>query len=461
MPDDFDLDCPPDPDLPPEPPEPDEPQTEEASPALAVAPSSSAPRAAPAPPPAEPDAAPAPEPAGAPSPSSTSSMELLDFGPERGSYRLVRQLGEGGMAQVFLAKHLGAAGFERTVALKRILPECASKDQFRKMFLEEARLAANLRHRNIAAVEALLEKEDSYYLVLEFIPGRTLRDVIAIAQQKAETFGEAFSCYVVAELADALHYAHAAKDGSGRPLAIVHRDVTPHNVMISESGEVKLLDFGIAASDMEGRERTQTGMLKGKVMYMSPEHALGDIRLDGRADLFSLGIILAELLTGRRVFEDVSEGRTFARVQAANPADVETAVRNLPTELQEIIHKLLASDREQRYATGGEVARALRKYLASKSLYAGADERSSRRSRVSKRSPTRRRKRAPRPRLLEPGRGRARLPRPRPLRPTRPLREKSSGERSQSPRPRRRSSPCRFLRWRVRLHRRRPNRAGR
>jgi len=285
--------------------------------------------------------------------SDASSANVLTgpapvaIGTTLGSYVVERQLGAGGMAQVYLGRRIGAAGFEREVAIKRVLTSHEKDAAFRQMFLDEARLAARLQHRNIAQVHDLFEKDEALFLVMEYIQGQSLRDVLKLAARKQHPFTEGFGCFVIAEVADALSYAHAAKDAQGRPLNIVHRDVTPHNVMVATSGDIKLLDFGIAYSTLEGRGVTESGTLKGKFAYMSPEQAKGDELLDGRSDIFSAALILVELLTGKHVFETTSESKTLMRICEARPEDVHSAIQTLPERLQVVIRvaPLFASPR--------------------------------------------------------------------------------------------------------------------
>jgi serine/threonine protein kinase len=295
----------------------------------------------------------------------TAGADALLAGTQVGPYRIERRLGAGGMAEVYLGGRQGAVGFTRQVAIKRVRTALNTDAKYRKMFLDEARLAARLTHRNMAQVHDVVEEAGGLFLVMEYIEGASLRELLALCQLKARSLSEAFACYVAVELCDALQYAHSAKDASGRVLGVVHRDVTPHNVMLSTSGEVKLLDFGIAYSNLEGREETESGLLKGKFVYMSPEQATGEEVLDGRSDLFSLALIVVELCTGRRVFETPSESKTLLRVCEANPKDVDAAVQALPRALQDILKKALQKGRDARYGTGSELGKALRGYMAA------------------------------------------------------------------------------------------------
>jgi serine/threonine-protein kinase len=295
-------------------------------------------------------------------PAEPASVKTLDFGPGAGSFEILRPLGEGGMASVHLALHRGQLGFEQLVALKTIRTPLAGKDTFRKMFLTEAHLASKLRHRNIAAVYGLQRQGDAFYLVMEYVPGCTLRDALNLAVQKGRRFSEQFAVHVAAEIADALHHAHSVRDLDGQPLGIIHRDVTPNNIMLAEHGDVKLMDFGVAYSLLRDRERTETGLIKGKFAYLSPEQARGTDTLDGRSDLFALGLVLAETLTGHRVFDGMSDLQVLQSVENADPTCIDAAVQSLSSGLQAIVRKVLAKEPDARYQNGAEMARTLRSY---------------------------------------------------------------------------------------------------
>src|SRR6266568_1728072 len=195
--------------------------------------------------------------------------EELELGGEAARYEIVRSLGKGGMAEVFLGRRLGPSGFVREVALKCILAGMEVDERARRAFLCEAQLASKLRHPNIAEAYDLAQLGDRYYLVLEYVDGVTAKAVLQAARREHRRLSVAFCCHVVASVAEALHHAHALAGEGGEPLGIVHRDVTASNVMISRSGAVKLLDFGIAYARLERRERTRTGTLKGTFVYFS------------------------------------------------------------------------------------------------------------------------------------------------------------------------------------------------
>jgi serine/threonine-protein kinase len=334
-------------------------------------------------PPPEPPEPPLPADAAAAAPplvTDTKAGEVIDLGQGAGTYSLVKPLGKGGMAEVWLARREGPSGFQRDVALKRIRPDHLIEDEkaneFRRLFVDEARLAASLHHPNIAQVYDLQERGDgSYYLVMEYVAGSTLYEIIQQARHKGAHFSASFACYIAIQVAEALHYAARARSSAGEPLGIVHRDVNPKNIMLGESGEVKLLDFGIAYSYLENRDRTRTGLLKGTWSYMSPEQANGN-PLDGRSDLFSVGIVLAELLSGRRPFDAgyAHETRTLANIMQADPANVDQVVTGLDAELARIIKKCLARDPSDRYDHGGDLARDLRAYTVNTHNFIGPAE---------------------------------------------------------------------------------------
>jgi serine/threonine protein kinase len=301
------------------------------------------------------------------------AADRLNLGPGV-TYELLGTLGQGGMAEVFHARRVGPAGFTREVAIKRIKPALATGDaQFAKMFLDEARLVGQLRHRGIAQVYDLHEWSRTFYLVMEYVDGLSVRALQRHAAEHGRLLSEAFACFIGAEAAEALDYAHSATE-AGKSLGIVHRDVSPQNIMVSRRGEVKLLDFGIALSAAAGREQTEPGHVRGKFAYMSPEQARGERTLDGRSDLFALGIILVELLTGRRVFEGKTEFETMRQIVQETDACVERSISELPEGLRSVLRTLLARDVARRPRNGTELARALRAYLAAKGvLFDSAD----------------------------------------------------------------------------------------
>lgn len=303
------------------------------------------------------------EPAPLTQPGLLQPGETLALGSESTRYEIVRPLGKGGMAEVYLARRLGPAGFVREVALKCIRAYMDADEGTRRAFLYEAKLASRLRHPNIADAYDLAQLGNRFYLVLEYVDGVTAKEVLQAARGEARPLSEGFCCHVVASVAEGLHHAHALAGDDGDPLGIVHRDVTASNVMIARSGAVKLLDFGIAYARLEGRERTRTGTLKGTYVYLSPEQASAE-DVDGRSDLFSLGVLLVEMLTGKRVFDTGSDVTTLRRIADCSSDDVKVATAGLPEALAAICVKALARNPADRFQTGAELSRALRGYLA-------------------------------------------------------------------------------------------------
>jgi len=299
---------------------------------------------------------------GAPRPGDT-----LEVGSQATRYEILRCLGTGGTAEVFLARRLGPAGFARPVALKCILAGLDEDEATRRAFMYEAQLASKLRHPNIAEAYDLALVGDRYYLVLEYIDGVTLRAAFRAARATGRRLSEAFCCHVISSVAEALHHAHTLADEDGKPLGIIHRDVTAVNVMIARSGAVKLLDFGVALARLEGRERTRTGQFRGTFVYASPEQA-SSVELDGRSDLFSLGVVLVEMLTGVRVFEADTDIGTMRKIVECRPEEVEAATAALPRELAAICARALARRPADRFQDGAAFSCALREYLTARGI---------------------------------------------------------------------------------------------
>ena len=221
-----------------------------------------------------------------------------------GQYELLEQIAVGGMAEVFKGRVVAAEGFEKLVAIKRILPDLAEDERFVKMLLTEARIHSALSHRNIVQIHDLGISEDGeYFIVLEYVEGYDLRVIMEQIHAAGEIIPEALSLHIAAEIAQALNFAHELRGPDGQALGLVHRDVTPSNILISFAGEVKLSDFGLAK---RRHDRSVVGSLKGNLAYMSPEQA-NQAQLDRRTDIFSLGAILFELLTGKRLREITDE----------------------------------------------------------------------------------------------------------------------------------------------------------
>ena len=265
------------------------------------------------------------------------------------------------MAEVFLAKTFGAEGFERFLAVKRLLPGVMHNDEFVKMFIDEAKIAAQLAHANIVQIYELNEWEKQLYIAMEFVHGKELRALAVRSKKLGRRLDQRFCAHIVAKSAEGLDYAHHKKDPLGKPLGLIHRDISPQNILLSYDGEAKVIDFGIAKAK-DRMSQTQVGVLKGKIGYMSPEQVTGT-EIDARSDLFSLGCVLYELLTQERTFKGETEFATFEKVRNADYTDPKAYGVDLEPGLDKILKKALAKDREQRYQRGSELASDLQRWL--------------------------------------------------------------------------------------------------
>src|SRR5688500_17539433 len=275
-------------------------------------------------------------------------------------FEITRRLGAGGMAEVFLAKKRGAEDTFKLLVLKRILPAYGNSRRFRTMFAEEAQLATRLNHPNIVQVYDFQDYGDEGQLLsMEFVEGPDLRKLMRAAQAKGQRVPPYVSAYVMSEIAKGLHYAHERKDEAGKPIDIVHRDVSPQNMLLSFDGAVKIADFGIASANLF---REEPGVLKGKTAYMSPEQARGE-RVTRRTDIYSLGVVFHELLTGRALHGTAEGPELLEAVRAGRVEPPSPFVRELPRELGAIVMKSLARDPAERYSSAREVAAALSRAL--------------------------------------------------------------------------------------------------
>lgn len=287
------------------------------------------------------------------------------FIPSRfGKYLLLEKLGSGGMAELFLAKQTGLKGFEKVVAIKRILPHLTESSEFVNMFINEAKLAALLNHQNIVQIYDLGNVDEVYFIAMEYIMGRDLRTLAREAVDRKLPLSIGHMLLIVSRISAALDYAHRKKDLSGRDLNLVHRDISPQNILISYEGEIKLVDFGIAKA-ATGAQETRTGVLKGKLAYMSPEQAWGK-PIDRRSDVFSLGVVLYELLTNTRLFKGRDEISILEKVRKAEIPPPTEINAELSPELEAVILKALAGDVEQRYQSAAEMQLALENIISQK-----------------------------------------------------------------------------------------------
>jgi serine/threonine protein kinase len=283
-----------------------------------------------------------------------------------GRYQIIKHLASGGMAQVLLARATGIEGFERHVVIKRIHRERANNEQVVRMFLDEARLAAMLHHHNIVQVHDIGQENGEYFFVMEYVHGEDLRRLLTHLSAKKATMPIEHVLTIIMETAEALQYAHEVKGPNGKPLNLVHRDVSPANVIVGYDGNVKVVDFGIAKASVRSSE-TQSGMLKGKISYMAPEQCLGE-PVDRRSDVFALGICLFELFTVRRLFKGPSEFLTMTSIVQGNIPKPSAYRPDIPPKLEEIIMKALAMEPEQRYQSAEEMRLALKAFAAEHNL---------------------------------------------------------------------------------------------
>jgi len=265
-----------------------------------------------------------------------------------GKYVLMRKIAMGGMAEIFKAKTAGAEGFEKDIVIKRILPHFTEDEAFVKMFIDEASITSKLQHANIVQIFDFDLCEGTYFIAMEYVEGVDLKKVIDEGVKNGKPLSIAQCAWIMMELSKGLHYAHV-KEVKGKPLNIVHRDISPHNAMVSFTGEVKLMDFGIAKAAQRST-KTMAGTVKGKVAYMSPEQARGK-PLDGRSDLFALGIMMWEMLTHKRLFLGDSDFETLTNVLKSEAPPPSSINPKVPKEIDDIVLKALAKDRDERHPT--------------------------------------------------------------------------------------------------------------
>jgi eukaryotic-like serine/threonine-protein kinase len=282
-----------------------------------------------------------------------------------GKYHLLRRLGKGGMAEVYLAKQSGLDGFEKLVVIKKILPHLSGSAEFSKMFLGEARTAADLRHPNVVNIFEVGEDEGTYYMAMEFLHGQDIRRVQRQCHRVGTNVPLPHALQMILDAANGLHYAHNKTDIYNQQLQIIHRDISPQNIIVTYDGSTKIVDFGIAKATSQTTE-TATGVVKGKYTYMSPEQAGGHV-LDQRTDQYALGIVLWELLTQRRLFKRESDILTLTAITEGDvPSPRQYA--DIPKTLEKIVLKALARERNARFADCHEFMMAMEDFLASERI---------------------------------------------------------------------------------------------
>jgi len=282
-------------------------------------------------------------------------------------YTITERVDQGGMAEVFRGVAESLQGFKKNVAIKRILPDLIKNKKFVKMFLDEARLSLYLQHANIVQVFDIGQTENSYFLVMEFVDGANLKALLQRLKQRGRRMEIAHAIYILLECCKGLNYAHHLENPeNGEPLHLVHRDISPPNILVSKMGEVKLVDFGLAKANSQ-LESTDPGVVKGKFSYLSPEAASG-LEVDHRADVFAVGILLWEMFTGRRLFYGESDYQTVELVRQARIPSLAALNPDIEPELEGIVRKALARNPDERYQTAADLGDALAQYLFSRRM---------------------------------------------------------------------------------------------
>jgi serine/threonine-protein kinase len=300
---------------------------------------------------AAPAAAVRPEPRTAHEHTSTDVIRTI------GRYALHAEIAAGGMATIHIGRLLGPVGFARTVAIKRLHPPLAKDPEFVAMFLDEARLAARIRHPNVVSTLDVVATEGELFVVMEYVPGESLARLLRVVRTNQEIVPVPIAAAIMVGVLHGLHAAHEARDERGDPLRIVHRDVSPHNILVGTDGAAHVIDFGIAKA--RGRMQvTRQGQIKGKLSYMPSEQLLGQ-SLDHRADIFAAAIVLWESLTGQRLFQGVDDGDVYAKVLLGKVDPPSLYAKGVSSELDAIVLRALSRDRNQRYASAREMALAL------------------------------------------------------------------------------------------------------
>ena len=318
------------------------------------APDVATPRAAAPPPMPAPDEPPAPP---------VKEEEEPTDGVRFGQYVLLEKIAAGGMAEVWKARKRGEEGFQKIVAIKKILPHLSDNQDFIEMFIDEAKLAAQLNHNNIIHIYDLGKIQSSYFIAMEYVDGHDLKSILKRGQERGQPLGPELSLFVASKIAAALDYAHRRRDFDQQEMGLVHRDVSPQNILISQDGDIKLCDFGIAKAASKA-SHTQAGALKGKLQYMAPEQAWGR-NVDRRSDIFALGTVLFEMLTGRKLFTGDNEMSILEQVREARVTPPSSLEDEVTPEIDAIVAKALQKEPADRYQTAGEMAKDIDSVLYS------------------------------------------------------------------------------------------------
>ncbi|MCP4627716.1 MAG: protein kinase [bacterium] len=282
-----------------------------------------------------------------------------------GKYRLLDKIAVGGMAELYRAKLTGVQGFEKLIAIKKILPNLSEDDNLITSFIDEAKLAALLHHENIVQIYDFGNMDNEYFIAMEFLFGKDLRTIRKAANNREQPLGMGYILYIISRICAGLDYSHNLKDLQGKPLNIIHRDINPQNILVTYEGQVKIIDYGIAKAASQNN-KTRENLIKGKLAYMSPEQANGQT-IDHRSDIFSTGIILYELLADRRMFEGETM-HVLSLVREAHYDPPEEVIPDLPAELNQILHRALAKDPDDRYQSASEMLADIEEFAFELSL---------------------------------------------------------------------------------------------
>jgi hypothetical protein len=298
---------------------------------------------------------------------SEPGATAVTAGSSLGKYQLVKRLSVGGMAEIFLARVVGLPGFQKLVVVKRILPQLAGDPQFVNMFLDEARIAATLQHPHIVQTYDVCVADGNYFIAMEYLHGEDVRSILRAAFKQGRRLAPEHVLQIMIALSAGLHYAHEREDFDGKPLSIVHCDVSPGNVIVTYEGGVKLVDFGIARAANRAHE-TRSGTLKGKIGYMSPEQARAE-KLDRRTDVFAAGVILYELSLGRRLYRGTSDYEVLHQIVQGKITPPRKIDPEYDPELERIVMRALTYDRDKRYQTAHDLQMALEDLARERRLY--------------------------------------------------------------------------------------------
>ncbi|MCB9760872.1 MAG: serine/threonine protein kinase [Alphaproteobacteria bacterium] len=289
-------------------------------------------------------------------------MSQSQFQPELfGKYYLVDKVAVGGMAEIFKAKTFSTAGFEKLQVIKRILSHLSDNEEFVSMFIDEAKISVSLQHANLVQIYDFGKIHENYFIAMEWVDGKDVKQILRKLAQKRKLLPEEFAVFLAHEICKGLDYAHKKTNLQGEPLGIIHRDMSPSNVLVSYSGEVKVADFGIAKAEMS-QYNTKDGVLKGKFEYMSPEQARGE-EVTQQSDLFSVGIILYEMLTGRRLFKSDNEIKTLEKIKSVAIRPPSALNPNIPQRLDDLVMRALTAEPADRYQDAREFQQELLEYM--------------------------------------------------------------------------------------------------